>query len=143
MQIADVPIFYYHSISDDLTHPWSFLSLPTRVFEKQLRYLKDNGFKTLTVSELYSAKKSGIPDKTVVLTFDDGYLDNWVFAYPLLKKYGLKATIFVNPEFVDNSCGERLRPTLEDVWSGRVSLKELEMWGYARSEEHTSELQSR
>ena len=41
--------------------------------------------------------------KDIVLTFDDGYLDNWVFAYPLLEKYNLRGTIFVNPEFVDPS----------------------------------------
>jgi peptidoglycan/xylan/chitin deacetylase (PgdA/CDA1 family) len=129
MHIKDVPIFYYHSVSDDSAHPWSFQSLRTEVFEKQLRYLSINGFKTFTISELYEMKKGGIPDKTVVLTFDDGYLDNWVYAYPFLKKYGIKATFFINPEFVDPYQG--VRPTLADVWNGTVSKDGLTTWGYA------------
>jgi peptidoglycan/xylan/chitin deacetylase (PgdA/CDA1 family) len=133
MHIKDVPIFYYHSISNDTEHPWSFLSLKTDVFEKQLRYLSQNGFKTFTIAGLYEAAKTGIPPKSVVLTFDDGYLDNWVYAYPLLKKYGIKATFFVNPEFVDpNKC---VRPTLQDAWDGTVSSDELATWGYASWDE--------
>ena len=69
-----------------------------------------------------------VPSKSVVLTFDDGYLDNWVFAYPLLKKYGFQATIFLSLDFVDPE--SRPRPNLEDVWRGEVEDSELEAMGY-------------
>lgn len=74
------------------------------------------------------AEGKEIPTRSVVLTFDDGYLDNWVYAYPLLKKYGSHATIFVNPDFVDPTGS--LRPNLEDVWSGRISVHELPTSGF-------------
>jgi hypothetical protein len=69
-----------------------------------------------------------IPPNSIVLTFDDGYLDNWVYAYPLLKKYGFKGTIFVNPEFVDPT--EDYRPNLEDVWAGKVRPEEMTSNGF-------------
>jgi peptidoglycan/xylan/chitin deacetylase (PgdA/CDA1 family) len=74
------------------------------------------------------AERKKIPSRSVVLTFDDGYLDNWVYAYPLLKKYGLHGTIFVNPDFVDPS--KSLRPNLDDVWSGQISIHELPTSGF-------------
>lgn len=129
MRIGSVPIFYYHSIGNDTAHPWSGLSLPVSVFEKHLRYLNRNGFVAVTISELYNMRDSDIPDKTVALTIDDGYLDNWTIAYPLLKKYGAKATFFINPEFVDPY--EGVRPNLEDVWNRSVLMDELNTWGYA------------
>jgi peptidoglycan/xylan/chitin deacetylase (PgdA/CDA1 family) len=63
-----------------------------------------------------------------VLTFDDGYLDNWVYAYPILKKYGLNGTIFVNPDFVDPTV--TTRPNLEDVSAGRIKRTELKWSGH-------------
>jgi peptidoglycan/xylan/chitin deacetylase (PgdA/CDA1 family) len=53
------------------------------------------------------AGEKRLPPKSVMLTFDDGYLDNWVFVFPILRKYDAKATIFVNPEFVDPSISNR------------------------------------
>ncbi len=52
------------------------------------------------MSELYEFDFK-TPPNSVALSFDDGYVDNWVYLFPLLKKYNIKATIFVNPEFVD------------------------------------------
>jgi hypothetical protein len=69
-----------------------------------------------------------LPEKPVVLTFDDGYLDNWVYAYPILKKYGHRAVIWISTDFVDTSNG--LRPTLEDLWAGRIGEGELDNLGY-------------
>jgi peptidoglycan/xylan/chitin deacetylase (PgdA/CDA1 family) len=71
----------------------------------------------------------------IVITFDDGYLDNWVFAYPLLKKYGFKGTIYINPEFVDSR--NIIRENLERVWEGNAELSELETVGYLSWQEMT------
>ncbi len=59
----------------------------------------------------------------VLITFDDGYGDNWVYAYPLLKKHGLKALLFVATSRVLKS--DTVRPNLEDYWKGKVSFREL------------------
>ena len=125
-----VPIVIYHSIADQHHHPWSFMSLPVRLFERQLIYLKQRAFKTVTLYDVYEYLKTekALPAKSIVLTFDDGFLDSWVYVFPLLKKYGMKGTVFVTTDFVDPS--NESRPTLEDVWSGKRSGNNLQWWGY-------------
>ena len=121
----------YHSIAD-ANDGWLFrhLSCPVSTFEEHLKALRWADFHTIPLQMLYEymAKGKEIHPRSVVLTFDDGYLDNWVYAYPLLKKYGLHGTIFVNPEFVSPSAS--LRPNLEDAWMGRISAKELPTSGF-------------
>lgn len=106
-----IPVIMYHSIGvPDYNWHWNFLTCPYKVFENQLKALQKYGYKTLIFQDIYDYIINGksIPKKSIFLTFDDGYLDNYVFAYPLLKKYGMKGTIFVNPDFVDSS--NKLRP---------------------------------
>lgn len=70
-------------------------------FEKQLKYLQKNNFTILKLSELFERLNSGKPiSNCVCLTFDDGYKDNVDFAYPLLKKYKIPATIFVSTDYL-------------------------------------------
>lgn len=130
MKPPKVPIVAYHSVADEHDHMFSVLSLPVASFERQLQHLERRGFTTLTLYDVYGYLKSSapLPRRAVVLTFDDGYLDNWVHAFPLLKKYGMKATIFVITDCVDPRSTPR--PTLEDAWAGRVDRRELEWWGY-------------
>ncbi|MGE0267753.1 MAG: polysaccharide deacetylase family protein [Candidatus Omnitrophota bacterium] len=94
------PIVMYHHI--DLLDKFEVATIPPERFEKHLQYLAKNRFDVLTMDELIAAKKSSQPlsRKTVALTFDDGYLDNFTYAFPLLKKYGFKATMFVSSDMV-------------------------------------------
>ncbi|MDA2915386.1 polysaccharide deacetylase family protein [Nitrospinae bacterium AH_259_B05_G02_I21] len=96
------------------------------VFEEQMRYLAEKGYYTLHISELirFLYGRRPPPSPSVVITFDDGYLDNWVYAYPILKKYGLKAALCLITERVEAGEGET-RPNLYDVWEGRVTLDQL------------------
>lgn len=66
-------------------------------FEEQMKYLHDNNFTTLTLAEFqaFMDKKIEVPKKSVLITFDDGWKDNFANAYPVLDKYGFKATIFL------------------------------------------------
>ena len=134
-----VPIVTYHSISD-ANDEWLYrhLSCPVSIFENHLKSLCQNNFHTIPLQTLYDymAEGSELPLRSVVLTFDDGYLDNWVYAYPLLKKYNMVGTIFVSPEFVDPSCA--LRPTLENVWAGNMKTDELPQNGFLNWEEMRS-----
>jgi len=128
---VSVPVVMYHSIADvKETWPFRHLSCPVYIFESHLKALKWAKFHTISLQKLYEYMATGkeVPSRSVVLTFDDGYLDNWVYAYPLLKRYGLHGTIFVNIDFVDPS--ESLRPNLGDVWGGRASLKDLPTSGF-------------
>lgn len=93
-----VMVLNYHKIEDvDIS-----LSVLPRDFEDQMKYLKDNNYHTITPEELYDSLSGNyqLPENPVLITFDDGYLDNYENAYPILKKYGFKATIFVISSFV-------------------------------------------
>jgi len=128
---VSVPVIMYHSIGiPNRNWQWNFLTCPYEVFESQLKWMKKKRFHTISLQQLYDYMNEGIrlPENPVVLTFDDGYLDNWVFAYPLLKKYGFKGTIYVNPEFVDPR--NIIRKNLEDVYNGIEKIENLETTGY-------------
>lgn len=91
-------ILMYHSFSDQ--EKVGYVSKDS--FEWQLQQLK-KGFHTMPLIELANAINAGkkIPKNTVVLTIDDGYLNVYEHAYPLLKKYGIPATFFVTTNFID------------------------------------------
>ncbi len=95
-----VPVLMYHYIGlnpNPSDKARDSLSVSPEKFEEQLKYLKDNGYHTTSLDTLYAAltRNASLPDKTVILTFDDGYIDFYVNAYPILKKYGFSATIFI------------------------------------------------
>ena len=97
---VEVLILMYHYIStppsaNDLLRYG--LSVTPDMFEAQLKLLSDNGFKTITLREMYDYLAVGkpLPEKPIILTFDDGYLDNFTNAFPLLKQYGMTGTFFV------------------------------------------------
>ena len=96
-----VLILNYHKIDN------TFISLAVRPddFDTQMKYLSENGYHTISPDELYNslAGTGELPDNPVMITFDDGYEDNYVNAYPILKKYGFKATIFVVTSFLDKN----------------------------------------
>jgi len=99
-----IPVYMYHSVGiPNQKWQWNHLTCPYTIFEKQMKWISKFGYKTITLSELYDYifNNKKIDKKSIILTFDDGYLDNWIFAFSILKKYGLKGTIFVNPDFVD------------------------------------------
>lgn len=126
------PVIYYHSVAPAMFDNWvqKFLTLPLETFEDQLQYLRDKSFRTIFFDEWLACRKG---EKTaggpaVCLAFDDGLLDNWVYVYPLAKKYGMRFTLFVSPECIDPN--PVVRPTLEDVWAGRCRQSELKGLGY-------------
>ncbi len=73
------------------------LSVSPGTFDAEMKMLSDNGFHTITLFDLYEYLAVGkdLPDKPIVLTFDDGYIDNYQNAFPVLKKYDMTATFFV------------------------------------------------
>lgn len=89
-------ILMYHSIRKDPGDTHSELVVTPEAFEKQLQLLQSKDFKFLTISELLHSETN--QDARVAITFDDGFKDNYEFAFPLLKKYGAKATIYLAPD---------------------------------------------
>ena len=80
----------------------SYLSVHLEDFDAQMNYLVENGYIAITPDALLSALEGELelPPKPVLITFDDGYSDNYENAFPILQKYGLRATIFVIPALV-------------------------------------------
>ncbi|OEH92501.1 polysaccharide deacetylase family protein [Bacillus solimangrovi] len=111
-QTETIPILLYHRIIDEedidkrhyINGKINPMVVKTKDFKEQMLFLKNNGYQTLSMSELYAFlnQEIKIPEKTVVLTFDDGYKDNIIEAYPILKEYGFRATVFVITGAVTN-----------------------------------------
>lgn len=97
------PILIYHKISKprrDSRIRGAFT--PPRRFRRQLSYLKKQGFTFYTASELirHFQAEEKFPARSVALTFDDGWQDNYTNAFPVLKELGIKATIFIIPSSI-------------------------------------------
>lgn len=130
-----IPVVYYHSVGRPNT-AWArhYLTLELPFFENQLKYYKRE-FNVIKLKTFYNIR-TGLqapPLHPLVITFDDGYLDNWVWAFPLLRKYRLPATIFVCPETADPR--NLARPNLDDYLAGEVSLEEISRPGHLSWEE--------
>ncbi|MDF2658117.1 MAG: polysaccharide deacetylase family protein [Paenibacillus sp.] len=90
-----IPVLNYHSID---VNPDNNAVLDPKKLDEQMAHLANEGYKTLTLREfidIWDGKREA-PDKAVLLTFDDGYTDNYTNAMPILKKYDFRATIFVS-----------------------------------------------
>jgi peptidoglycan/xylan/chitin deacetylase (PgdA/CDA1 family) len=96
-----VPILMYHEISAR-SGTASRLAVPPPAFAGQLEHLASDGFVTLTASALAAALAAGspLPERAVVLTFDDGFADFHERALPLLRRYGFTATLFVTTGWI-------------------------------------------
>lgn len=112
-ELNGIPVFLYHTIDPE-------------VFESHLIYLKENNYKTLDVDEFYkilTGKNEQKSNKVVLLTIDDARSSVWRYAYPLLKKYQIHATIFVIPGVTEEST--TYRENLQDVWNGKTDVKRI------------------
>lgn len=97
-----VPVLYYHSVSEPAVNE---VTITPQNLREQLSYIKDQGYVTLTINELtnYLLNNSPIPEKSIVITFDDGYMDNYYNAFPILKEFNMHATIFCITSKLDGS----------------------------------------
>lgn len=91
-----IPILMYHGVLDN---PWGIANLFVRVneFDNQMNYLKEQGYTPLYMSEINQAVNY---EKPIIITFDDGYVDVYTNAYPILKKYGFKANAYIISDWI-------------------------------------------
>jgi peptidoglycan/xylan/chitin deacetylase (PgdA/CDA1 family) len=112
-----VPVIMYHSVNP-VENPFiRKLIVTPEAFERQMRFLKSHRYNVVSLRELAERISAGgkIPPRTIAITFDDGYRDNYTYAFPVLKKYNLPATIFI----IIDEVGRRLAKSGDDrlSWS--------------------------
>ncbi|MEJ2038702.1 MAG: polysaccharide deacetylase family protein [Desulfosarcinaceae bacterium] len=97
--VQTIPILCYHRFGNHCDSP---LCVPEQVFERQMYYLKKNGYRVISPQDLISflSYSAPLPQKAVMITVDDGYRSFYTVAYPILKKYGFTATMFVYTNYV-------------------------------------------
>lgn len=118
-----VPVLMYHSI---VYQKNNILRIPKEKFEAQMKWLKDNGYTTMTMNEAYEAvsNKKEIPEKSVLITFDDGYIDNYENAFPIMKKYNLKGTVFmITSKINDDKDGYLTADMLKKMDKGGMEIE--------------------
>ena len=89
----DVPVLMWHNLAEESSGD---MTISVDMFRAQIEALHEAGFKTVSLQQLYDYVHFGteLPEKPIVLTFDDGYFSNYEYAYPILREYGMQATIF-------------------------------------------------
>jgi len=98
------PIIMYHSVSPEASIK-TMLAVKPETFERQMAFLKKHKYAVLPLGELAGMikEKKKLPPRAVAITFDDGYKNNFTYAFPVLKKYGLAATVFIITDEVGRS----------------------------------------
>lgn len=130
-----VSVLMYHHVQNETvakTKGQTNLTVDTEVFRKQMQYLRDKNYNVIGISDLKNFFDSGtvLPQRSVLITLDDGYKDNYENAYPILKEFGYRATIFIptgllnNPDYLS--------------WSDLDSMKDLVYLGNHTWSHHNS-----
>lgn len=138
----EVPIIMYHSILKDPSRSNKYTVTPT-VLEEDLKYIKDNGYTTVSISDLisYVYDDMPLPEKPIVLTFDDGHYNNYGYLFPLLEKYDMKAVISIVGSYTDKFT-ETDEANLNYSYLRWKDIKELMDTGRIEFQNHTYSLHS-
>lgn len=137
-----LPILTYHSILpvtkiELIPSPEERIyTLTDSIFEQQMKYLKDNGYTTISFSGIknYLNSSYDLPPHPVILTFDDGRIDNYYNVFPVFEKYGLKATFFIVTDFV----GKMGYLNWDQIY--KMSLSGMEIQSHTHKHRNLSEL---
>lgn len=141
---SSVPMLYYHSVNPSEANE---IIISPEKLKNQLMLIKNLGYNTITIDELndYLTSNKNIPEKSIVISFDDGYMDNYTYAFPILKELNMKATIFLITSGIDDGYYlssdqiEEMASYGIDFESHTVSHKKLDTLTY---EEQLSELKN-
>lgn len=138
----EVPIIMYHSILKDPSRSNKYTVTPT-VLEEDLKYIKDKGYTTVTITDLisYVYDNKPLPENQIVLTFDDGHYNNYGYLFPLLEKYDMKAVISIVGSYTDKFT-ETDEANLNYSYLRWKDIKELMDTGRIEFQNHTYSLHS-
>ncbi|OPX42921.1 poly-beta-1,6-N-acetyl-D-glucosamine N-deacetylase precursor [Ruminiclostridium hungatei] len=138
-----VPIIMYHSILKN-SHLGKYVITPAE-FEEDIRYLSERNYNSITMTDLinYVYNNGDIPLKPVIITFDDGNLNNYIYGRPILEKYKMKAVVSVIGSYTE-AFSQPPYPTADPTYA-HVSwdqIKEMAASGYFEIQNHSYNLHS-
>ena len=122
-----VPILLYHRLGPVVADG---MTVTTTLFESQLKYLRDNGYKVIPLKELtdyYLGKRQAPQLRSVVITVDDGHISVYRDMFPLVRKYSIPVTLFIYPSAISNA-------SYAMTWG---QLKEIKGTGFFDIQSHT------
>lgn len=140
--MPQIPILLYHSISEVAAPIYKRWAVHPERFASQLRYLRTEGYTALTVSQLVeirTTKDGALPERPVLLTFDDGLADFYTGALPCLRQYGFAATLYITTDYVGQTSrwllpdGEGERPMLTWEQVAEIDASGIECGAHTRS----------
>lgn len=139
-QTDKLPIIMYHQLTNNVSKSGKYV-LTVEQFEKDLIYLQEKGYKTISLNQLYdySNGKTDLPDKSIMITFDDGCETLYAYALPLLEKYGFCAVGFVIGALADEYT-ENEDHNLNYSYLNWDEIKELHNSGVIEIQSHTYNL---
>jgi len=117
-----VPILTYHKFSDTGK---DVVTVLRKSFEDQMRFLKNQGYRVISLDEFFDflELRQPIPQKSVVITIDDGWRSAYDIAFPILKKYGYPATLFVYTDFIIDGNKNLNWSILREMMQGGISIQ--------------------
>jgi len=115
------PIIMYHSLDEN--EEVTKLSLSTSGFARQMEFLDKHNYNVISLEEMVGLikEKKRIPSKTITITFDDGYRNNYLCAYPILKKHDFPATLFVITDFIGKK-GYMTTSDLKELTENNITI---------------------
>lgn len=137
-----VPILMYHSISHDATAKFGQFTVSPTLFAEQMAYLYQQAYTPLTVTQLVtlrSQEDNELPERPIVITFDDGFADFYTEALPILMRYGFPATLYVPTAFVNRTSlwlereGETKRQMLTWQQLRKISAQDIECGAHSHT----------
>lgn len=145
----EVPIILYHHIqpmADAIEEEHAQLTVDSVIFDEQMKYLVQAGYHSLSVAEVVDAlrNKTILPEKSIVITIDDGYLDNYTYGFQILKKYNLKGNFMIPTGLIMNP-GYMTWDNVREIRNSTIGYIYNHTWshsalGYQNKEKIDSEL---
>lgn len=142
-EAIEVPIIMYHSILKDKSMRGDYVVTPEEI-EEDIIYLRNNGYTAVFVNELINYVNSGaeLPEKPVVLTFDDGFYNNYQYLMPILEKHGFKATVSVVGSFTTEASESAQQPDPAYSYLRWSEINDMRKSGLCEFCDHTNNMHS-
>jgi len=135
-----VPILMYHSISDHATPKYKPFAVSPALFAEHMAYLCQHKYTPITVTQFINTRvksSSALPERPVIITFDDGFADFFTGAFPVLLRFGFPATLYITTAFINGTSrwlrreGEAARPMLTWNQLTEISASGIECGGHS------------